>query len=116
MEETLKKLHALIESLAGVEDNDERSKLVAAIEDTEELAELRKAAATQLAEATTLAEAEAFKGVMDLAGSIVDAREAEAKAEADKLAELKATVPQDEAEETEESDEEIEESDDADDE
>lgn len=100
MEETLKKLLALIQSLEGVEDNDRRAEMIAAF-DTADLTELRKAAAAQLKAADTLSDAEGFKSVLDLVGKEVDTREAAAKEEADKLAELKASAPQDEADEEE---------------
>jgi hypothetical protein len=109
MDEQLKKLKALLESLADIpeDSNGEHRSEILSHHETDELEALRKAAAAELRaidDPTRLDEAKSLRDAVDVIGKEVTARQEKAKEAAAELAKLTEGLPEDEAE-TEEEDE-----------
>jgi hypothetical protein len=105
MDDLLKKLKALLESLAEATTDEARTEILSAHE-PDELAELRKVAAAELKAITDpaqLDEAKSLRDAVDVIGKEVVARQEAAKTAADELAKLSEGLPEDEAEEAEEA-------------
>lgn len=102
MDELLKKLKALLESLAAAETDEARAEVLSHHE-SDELAELRKLATSELKsidDPSRLDEAKSLRDAVDVLGKEVTARQDAAKDAAEELAKLSEGLPEDETEET----------------